>query len=453
MKARSLSTLIYINGTLVNDNISMDNYTTYPSGFIVVDPNGIYSKHYYIGTQRIASRIGDGTAVIFENKSKEMPELKKLQQIDMMHYFAKKGVKSIEFAKYVVPDLNIISDTSGGNMTSNGSGGVNPPKISIYYYHPDHLGTNTIVTDMAGNTYQYFLNLPFGETMAEQLGSGYFQNPYKFNGKELDAETGLYYYGARYYDPRTSVWLSVDQLCDRKPYQSSFTYCSDNPIIFIDPDGKSEGDFYITNKNKTISYDHSDEHKGDGKVYLDGRELPTLDEREALQKKIGNQLKNGPTFNEIGGRCVPIKEYKTDDPFGTTEEKNMLIDAFPGEEATPNDLDVYVDENSGTYKSPVGYSHSEGRIKWTWHLHPDGAFVLTDGGNYKKISDKLAPLYPNAKRFMMGPTLNFDKGHFPNALEFTFEPKNKSVYIIDYLQNTSKCSFDWFFNVQEGVIK
>jgi len=86
-------------------------------------------------------------------------------------------------------------------------------------------------------------------------------------------------------------------------------------------------------------------------------------------------------------------------------------------------------------------------------LHPDGAFVLTDGGNYKKISDKLAPLYPNAKRFMMGPTLNFDKGHFPNALEFTFEPKNKSVYIIDYLQNTSKCSFDWFFNVQEGVIK
>ena len=48
--------------------------------------------------------------------------------------------------------------------------------------------------------------------MAEQLPSSYYKTPYKFNGKELDEETGLYYYGARYYDPRISVWLSVDQL-------------------------------------------------------------------------------------------------------------------------------------------------------------------------------------------------------------------------------------------------
>jgi hypothetical protein len=85
-----------------------------------------------------------------------MPELKKLQQNDMMHYFAKEGVKSIQFAKHEVPDLKVIADDK------DGGGGVKPPQISIYFYHPDHLGTNTIVTDMAGNTYQYFLNLPFG---------------------------------------------------------------------------------------------------------------------------------------------------------------------------------------------------------------------------------------------------------------------------------------------------
>jgi RHS repeat-associated protein len=229
MKARSLSTQIYINGTLVNNSISMDNYTTYPSGFIVVDPNGIYSKHYYMGMRRIASRIGDGTAAIFEGKSKAMPELKRLQQNDMMYYFGKEGVKAIEFPKYKTPDLKEIS--------SDGAGGIDPPKIAIYYYHPDHLGTNTIITNMTGITYQYFLNLPFGETMAEQMGNGYFQSPYKFNGKELDVETGLYYYGARYYDPRTSGWLSVDLLAGNHYSHTPYHYCFNNPIKLIDPFG------------------------------------------------------------------------------------------------------------------------------------------------------------------------------------------------------------------------
>ena len=46
---------------------------------------------------------------------------------------------------------------------------INP----IYYYHPDHLGTSTALTDVTGEPYQFFLNLPYGETMAEQLGGEY----------------------------------------------------------------------------------------------------------------------------------------------------------------------------------------------------------------------------------------------------------------------------------------
>ncbi|GJM65014.1 RHS repeat-associated core domain-containing protein [Persicobacter diffluens] len=59
-----------------------------------------------------------------------------------------------------------------------------------------------------------------------------------FNGKELDDETGLYYYGARYYDPRSSVWLSVDPLAEKYPRLSSMAYCANNPVNFIDPDGR-----------------------------------------------------------------------------------------------------------------------------------------------------------------------------------------------------------------------
>jgi RHS repeat-associated protein len=81
----------------------------------------------------------------------------------------------------------------------------------IYWYHPDHLGSSSFLTDAAGDPYQFVLYLPFGETFAEDRAAGY-ATPYRFNAKELDEETGLYYYGARYYDPRVSMWWGVDPL-------------------------------------------------------------------------------------------------------------------------------------------------------------------------------------------------------------------------------------------------
>src|SRR5690554_4858147 len=98
--------------------------------------------------------------------------------------------------------------------------------------------TSTLITDMFGDPYQFFLNLPFGESMAEQRRSGSFNNPYKFNGKELDSETGLYYYGARYYNPRVSNWLSVDPHAENYYNISPYAYVANNPIMFIDPDGR-----------------------------------------------------------------------------------------------------------------------------------------------------------------------------------------------------------------------
>jgi len=62
--------------------------------------------------------------------------------------------------------------------------------------------------------------------------------PFLFNGKELDEETGLYYYGARYYDPKMSVWYSTDYDQEKYPYVSSYCYTLSNPINAIDPNGK-----------------------------------------------------------------------------------------------------------------------------------------------------------------------------------------------------------------------
>ncbi|SHE86162.1 RHS repeat-associated core domain-containing protein [Flavobacterium fontis] len=75
--------------------------------------------------------------------------------------------------------------------------------------------------------------------MAEQRGQHYYNSPYKFSGKELDEETGLYYYGARYYDPKVSIWLSVDPLAEKFPEWSPYNYCLNNPVVLLDPDGRS----------------------------------------------------------------------------------------------------------------------------------------------------------------------------------------------------------------------
>ncbi len=74
--------------------------------------------------------------------------------------------------------------------------------------------------------------------MVEQSTNNIFENVYKFNGKELDESTGYYYYGARYYDPGASIFLSVDPAAAEYPNINPYTYVANNPINAIDPDGR-----------------------------------------------------------------------------------------------------------------------------------------------------------------------------------------------------------------------
>ncbi len=115
------------------------------------------------------------------------------------------------------------------------------------------------VTDKDGGVYEHLEYFPFGETWVEEA-SNTERTPYLFTSKELDRETGLYYYGARYMDPRTSVWLSPDPaLLKYIPTGNKardknlpglggvfnslnlgvYSYSHQNPIKFNDPDGKA----------------------------------------------------------------------------------------------------------------------------------------------------------------------------------------------------------------------
>ncbi|MCP1995124.1 RHS repeat-associated core domain-containing protein [Flavobacterium sp. HSC-61S13] len=144
----------------------------------------------------------------------------------------------------VFPDETLSPGINGGTWTNNP-----PPRIPIiadpmkqespvWWYHSDHLGSSSYITDISGKPCQYIEYLPFGEVMVQQSTNNIFENVYKFNGKELDESTGYYYYGARYYDPGASIFLSVDPLVEQT--MEPYSYVGNNPINFTDPTGMSK---------------------------------------------------------------------------------------------------------------------------------------------------------------------------------------------------------------------
>jgi len=118
------------------------------------------------------------------------------------------------------------------------------PKLSIagdkvYFYHNDHLGSPLAMTDMQGNVVWRRDYKPFGEEI--DPGGATATNTHKYTGKEYDAETGLYYYGARYYDPVIGRFLSVDPAGGKSEMPQTwnrYIYTLNNPYKYVDPDGR-----------------------------------------------------------------------------------------------------------------------------------------------------------------------------------------------------------------------
>lgn len=135
------------------------------------------------------------------------------------------------------------TDSEGNTVETSGEGSQrsHPDTLGegpVYFYHRDHLGSTMSVTDSLGNTIQQVEYTPWGEVFVEQRsGNSDFSTPYLFNGKELDEESGLYYYGARYYDPKLSLWYSTDPMQMDYPWVSTYGYCLGNPINAIDSYG------------------------------------------------------------------------------------------------------------------------------------------------------------------------------------------------------------------------
>ena len=105
-----------------------------------------------------------------------------------------------------------------------------PTQIGHEHYTYDANGNPTLVENHSlGTERRMYWD---EDTSSEEM-------PYKFNGKDFDKETGLYYYGARYMNPVTSLWYGVDTLAEKYPSIGGYVYCVGNPIKHINPDGKA----------------------------------------------------------------------------------------------------------------------------------------------------------------------------------------------------------------------
>ena len=134
--------------------------------------------------------------------------------------------------------------------------------LNTYYYHPDHLGSSQLVSDYQGKEYERVEYSPYGESWIDKESDSFNLISYKFTGKELDSETGLYYYGARYLNPKTSRWASADpamgEYLPEAPNSDEarkrngnlpgggvfslfglavYGYASNNPLRYTDPSG------------------------------------------------------------------------------------------------------------------------------------------------------------------------------------------------------------------------
>ena len=217
------NTNLWINGQQQPLNMQLQNAMFYPNTYLNFNGNGEYTKHYYNGTERIASRLGDNTTTIALNNN--ILEARKLQLEEQFREDIHKLIEEtvpIDLPPFI--DVNALQPTGTPN--------------DIYYYHPNHLGSTSFVTDQNQTISQGFLYAPFGEITTEyNINFGNNTIPkYAFNAKELDEETGFYYYEARYYKP--PVFTSRDPMFEKYFWMTPYAYCANNPVKYVDPTGK-----------------------------------------------------------------------------------------------------------------------------------------------------------------------------------------------------------------------
>ena len=259
MKTSGEGEQLYVNSEFAGGRTNTAKFSLYVSPYLVANQGGRYTKHIYIGSQRIVSKIGDFASYGSDPRRIQYAgsETDGLSVNYKQKYSAQQQVIKDNYAIFEVPyngtDNNDYVDGQGFCCDDGSPEAAQARALALennfqdpdayeklqFYYHPDHLGSSSYITNLDGEVVQHIEYVPFGEVFIEERNS-IWNTPYLFNAKEFDEETGLYYYGARYYDPRLSVWLSVDPLSRIALNYTGYRFCFNSPTCFIDMKGLFE---------------------------------------------------------------------------------------------------------------------------------------------------------------------------------------------------------------------
>ena len=253
---------IYVNSEFSGGNTGTARFSLYVSPYLVAGQGGKYTKHIYIGSQRIVSKLGDlasygadprripyagneadGLTVDYKAKyNRQLQSIKDNYKTFDQPYNGKDNDDYVNGQGFCCNDdtpeaaqARAMNASTRSAVDNNFHDKDNYEKMQ-FYYHPDHLGSSSYITNLDGEVSQHIEYVPFGEVFIEERNNTW-NTPYLFNAKEFDEETGMYYYGARYYEPRLGLWMSCDPMQEKAPIYSTYSYCHNNPILLVDPDG------------------------------------------------------------------------------------------------------------------------------------------------------------------------------------------------------------------------
>ena len=373
---------IYVNSEFAGGRTNTAKFSLYVSPYLVASQGGRYTKHIYIGSQRIVSKLGDFAS--YGSDPRRIPyagsEADAVTVDYKGKYSAQQQVIRDNYAMFNVPyngeDNNDYVDGEGfccndGSLEAaqtramvmrsakaksvNGNFKPNDEYERMqFYYHPDHLGSSSYITNLDGEVAQHIEYVPFGEVFIEERNNTW-NTPYLFNAKELDEETGLYYYGARYMDPKISMWLGVDPMAEKYPNLTGYCYTMDNPIKFVDPEGKEgivvSGQHGGTMKNRehflinglnrikgALKHRQSSAEKVTWFVYSDGTEKYGYSDDEL--SKYREQAKSLGVEMKVVGNTDDIVDYVNNKTGGESRANDKITSFYYIGHATPGDLNA-----------------------------------------------------------------------------------------------------------------
>ena len=324
---------IFVNSEFSGGNTGTARFSLYVSPYLVAGQGGKYTKHIYVGSQRIVSKLGnlasygadprripyagneaDGVTINYKEKyNQQLQSIKDNYKTFDLPY---NGVDNTDYVngKGFSSDDETLEAAQARAMVKTRAGEAGTNERMQFYYHPDHLGSSSYITNLDGEVMQHIEYVPFGEVFIEERNNTW-NTPYLFNGKEFDEETDLYYYGARYMDPQNSMWLGVDPLTEKYPNLTGYCYTNNNPVKYIDPTGT---DWYRNDETAAIFWQEGNANS----ITYDGQEYRNIGETYSIyqsgmrydyqQDKIIKVSDASGRFNVEGGQYIP-KSFITDD--------------------------------------------------------------------------------------------------------------------------------------------